>query len=192
MRSKDRCSSPAAWSSGCAIRSASIAGGGGDRGARPLDPRQRRRGDRARAVGPGRAALAAEARGVIAGLSFATRQGRSSPAPRWRRWRIRRTICARPSPPMARRGTRCGSTAAWRPTTGWRRTWPTCSASRSSGPALSRRPRLGAAMLAACGVGMYPDLGAAAQAMRGRLATLRRRRWKPKCAMRGWGGGARR
>jgi len=27
-------------------------------------------------------------------------------------------------------------------------------------------------MLAACGVGMYPDLGAAAQAMRGRLVTF--------------------
>ncbi len=39
-------------------------------------------------------------------------------------------------------------------------------------PGFVETTALGAAMLAACGVGMYPDLGTAAQAMRGRLATF--------------------
>ena len=36
-------------------------------------------------------------------------------------------------------------------------------------PGFVETTALGAAMLAACGVGMYPDLDAASQAMRGRL-----------------------
>lgn len=39
-------------------------------------------------------------------------------------------------------------------------------------PGFVETTALGAAMLAACGVGMYPDLGTAAQAMRGRLTTF--------------------
>ena len=64
------------------------------------------------------------------------------------------------------------STAAWRPTTGWRRIWPTCSASTVERPGFVETTALGAAMLAGVGCGLFGSLEEAA-AMRGAVRAVR-------------------
>ena len=139
-------------------RSIPDSGGGGDRA------RARRTGAR-RIGGPMRAASSRGSALPAARPSWHAR--------RWRRWRIRPMIFAPPSPPTALLGRRCGSMAAWRRMTGWRRISPICWGSPSNVPALSKPPHWGAAMLAATGAGLYDSLDEAAGAMRGRAGAVR-------------------